>query len=1042
MRVLVKISLFIWFAGSIINLHGQYNFYHFTDDKGLPSNSVSSLLTDRDGFLWVATQKGICRFDGHDFIYFDPKTSNFPDLSQSDEFELYEDRLGLVWIGTKDQGLYCYDQVMKRSVHFQHSSENPKSLADDFVNFVCEDAKGNLWISSHSHGLNLYNRTENDFTNFIPSDKFPNQVARILDDLISFAQDPNDQNLIWLGSLAGLLSFNTLDLTWKFFPIDKHSAINPNLYNGSEKFFRTMVFDNDGQMWAGTWGGGLVRFEPMSGRFEIFKYESTLPVNGFRNHIKQLKWINDEELWIIAPYRGLGIFNTRIKLFRFIDSPETGKNRITNPTFIITDSSGFVCLASHSSGIFTTNLKASVFNKVELPYALRIIRPDPVSGQLIAATSNSNSRLLKIDPFTRVFSEYSYTPLADKSENYFIEILPANERHWIVESFNLYFFNGKSILPYSDFVPKEVAAFKQSQPFFISAVYHPSGDLWLGTKFHGLFRVDPERKDFQNFYREDPQTGNPGFEEFVYCLYIDSEGKAWYGSENFGYYSYSDNRFVSFLSEKDLPDCDIKIKSVQAILQTSDGNIWLGAEKNGIAIVRLENDKLSFIKSITTHNGLGSNDIHELAEDKSGHVWAITGNGLSKIYTGSDSVENYGFQNGLSSLRSLITTPDNKIIIGSDQGFYYFDPDSIRPFENTVKPYIRSFSIFDDPVDFNRMIDSIGTIQLNFDQNFFSIEFGLIDFFNPVNRPVSYMLEGVDNSWQTSLNRNYLSYANLAGGNYTFKLKAPGSSELRLPIFIETPFWKTGWFYVLIAAIVFAGFFGFYRYRLRLIRKQESLKTSYDRMINQLEMKALRSQMNPHFLFNSLNSIRYYILKEEFENASDYITKFSKLLRLILHNSRQNMITLREELDTLRIYIEFEQMRFSKGFTYEENISANVNLDSTMIQPMTLQPFVENAIWHGLMPKENERHLMLKVDRANGLLTVTIEDNGVGRQKATSTKSNGEMRETKSYGLQITGERFAMLKKIRGKRSDFEITDLFSHDKRPAGTRVSIYYEI
>lgn len=1042
MNLVYRIGLCVWFFVWIISASGQYSFNHFTDDKGLPSNSVSALLKDRKGFVWVATNKGICRFDGRDFLYFTPERDNFPDLSQSDEFEIYEDRQGIIWIGTKDQGLYCYDQDLKKHIHFQHSANNPGSLADDFVNFIFEDINGNLWIGSHSNGLNLYNRKNNSFSNLKPSLSLPNYNPRMIDDLISVAQDPGKDNVLWLGSLGGLLSYNTEEQIWTYFPLEKQTAINPEYYSGSEKFIRSMVFDGAGNMWAGTWGGGLIRFEPQTGKFEIFKYEPIQPVNGFRNHIKQMKWKSPEEIWLVAPYRGLGIFNIQTKTFRFLDSSETGEPKVVNPTFILMDELGFMWLASSTSGLYTTNLKAAVFNKVALPYSLRKIVTDPSTGKFLASTSLSNSQLLEIDPKTHDFTAYSYQPLQDKNENYILEIIPAKDRVWIMESFNLYFFNGSSIQAFTDFNPEEVASYKQSQPFFISGLYHPSGDLWLGTKFHGLFRINLETRKYKNYYYKEAESSSPGFEEFVYCLFLDNEGRVWYGSEGFGYFDYTNEKFVNLSSDRDFPESAIKIKSVQSILEDKAGNMWLGTEKNGIAVVHAGLQKLSLLKSYTTKNGMGSNDIHWMVLDHSGNIWVITGDGLSRVFTGSDLVENYGYLDGLQFLRSLYVTSDNEILIGSNQGYYCFNPDSIRPFRYPVTPYIRSFSIFDDPVDFNKVLDSDGKIRLNYDQNFFSIEFGLIDYFNPLNRPFSYMLEGIDNSWQTSLNRNYLSYANLAGGNYTFKLKAPGSSELLLPIFIETPFWKTGWFYVLIVVIVFAGFFGFYSYRLRLIRKQESLKTNYDRMINQLEMKALRAQMNPHFLFNSLNSIRYYILKEEFENASDYITKFSKLLRLILHNSRQNMITLREELDTLRIYIEFEQMRFSKNFTYEESITSAVNLDSTMIQPMTLQPFVENAIWHGLMPKEKSRVLKLKVERANGLLTVTIEDNGVGRQKAASMKSSGEMRETKSYGLQITGERFAMLRNIRGKRSDFEITDLFDDEERPAGTRVTIYYDI
>jgi ligand-binding sensor domain-containing protein len=1042
LKLLRIIGLIFLSAVWITSLYGQYNFYHFAEDKGLPANTLSSLLKDRKGFIWVASQKGICRFDGKDFIYFDEEHDHFPDLSQSDEFEMYEDGHGTIWIGTRDQGLYCYEQDLKISHHFRYSPENKEGLSDDFVNFIFEDYRNNLWIGSHSHGIDLYDRNANTFKNFRPSDTQPRHVARMIDDLISYALDPSDENILWFGSLAGLFSFDTRHFTWKFFPIDLQFANDPSNFSGSEKTLRTMVFDDHGYLWAGTWGGGLLKFDPQSGRFEIYKYESLLPINGFRNNIKQLKWKSPKELWIVAPYRGLGIFNTTEHSFRFIDDPETGNSKIVNPAYLLTDDDGFIWLASHTIGLYTANLNAAQFNKVEMPYSIRKLTWDTASGKLFAATGNLYSRLLRIDPETYNFSEYSYKPILDKNENYFIEILPAGEKTWIIESFNLYFFDGTAIRTVNEFVPKAVAVHKQSQPFFISAVLHPEGDLWVGSKFHGLFRIIAEKHQFLNFYGADTVTNSPGFEEFIYHLFIDSEGRVWYGSEDFGFFDYRENRFLNYTTDKDVPGSDIKIKYLQSIIQTHDGNIWLGTEKNGIAVIRVSDRKLSFIKSFTIKNGLESNDIQEMAVDHEGNVWVLTGNGLSRIFTGNDNVENYGFQHGLSGLRGLTVIPGNKIIIGSKRGFYCFDPGSVSPFRIPAKPYIRSFSIFDEPVDFNQQIDSSGSIRLNYNQNFFSIEYGIIDYFNPVRRPISYMLEGIDNSWLTSSNRNSMSYANLAGGNYTFKLQAQGGNELRLPIFIETPFWKTWWFYVLILLAVFAGFFAFYRYRLGLIRRQESLKTSYNKMLNQLEMKALRAQMNPHFLFSSLNSIRYYILKQEFEDASDYITKFSKLLRLILHNSRQNVITLKEEIDTLRIYIEFEQMRFSKSFTYKENISSGVNLDSTLIQPMTLQPFVENAIWHGLMPKDKDRQLLLNVDKRDGFLIVIIEDNGVGRQKTASLKSSGNMSETKSYGLQITGERFAMLKNIRGKRSDFEITDLFDSDNHPSGTRVTIYYEI
>ena len=785
-----------------------------------------------------------------------------------------------------------------------------------------------------------------------------------------------------------------------------------------------MVFDKKGNLWAGSWGGGLIRFDTKTGKFEIYKYENLQPVNGFRNNIKQLIWKNDQEFWVVAPYRGLGIFKLKDFSFHFLENHESEEPLVMNPVSLVTDSSGFMWIGSRNNGLYTTNLDAAKFLKLELPYSIRTMDFDTVSKTILAASIKSNSELIQIYPATSDYQVFSYNPILNKNENFIIDILRIKEKVWIVESFNLYYFNGNVIQPFIEFDPTKVSAHKQNDPFFISAGNYPNGDIWLGTKFHGLFRVNPEKNSYENFYNAGGETKSPGFEEFVYTLFCDAEGRIWYGSENFGYYDYLKGQFVSFSTDRDLPNSDIKVKSIQAISQTKDRNLWLGTEKNGIAVIRTNNEKLTFIKSFTTSNGLASNDIAEIAVDHNGNVWIITGAGLSKINPANDSVENYDYQYGLSGLHNLEVTPENDILIGSNGGYFKFNPQSISPFTYDIKPYIRSFSIFDQPIDFDQIIDSIGTIRLNYDQNFFSIEFGLIDYFQPNNRSLSFMLEGVDQSWQSSLNRKYLSYANLDGGNYIFKIKASNGNELQLPIFIETPFWKTPWFYILIAVVIFSGFLGFYLYRLRQIRKQEDIKSGYNKMINQLEMKALRAQMNPHFLFNSLNSIRYYILKEEFENASDYITKFSKLLRLILRNSRQNMITLKEELDTLRIYIEFEQMRFSKSFTFKEEIHESVNPEEILIQPMTLQPFVENAIWHGLMPKENDRQLSLSLNKTENLLTVIIEDNGVGRQKASAIKHENDMSETKSYGLQITDERFAILRSIRGKRSDFEITDL------------------
>ncbi len=1039
-RYFLVLFLAVW-AGSG---RSQPRFYHFGEGDGLASGMVTSLLMDRSGFIWVASSAGICRFDGNDFLYFDHPGDNFPDLSQSDEFELFEDRNGIIWIGTRDQGLYSYDPLLKRSVHYSHREGEPGTLSDNFVNFIFEDRQGNLWVGVHSHGLDLFDNTAGRFTNFRPSSGFPGLVPRLADDLICHEPDPQDGHLIWFGSLAGIFSFDTRDAGWEYYPVEKAGAADPASYTENARVIRSIAFDRDGLIWAGTWGGGLLHYNITSEKYRVLKYEGTEPVNGFRNNIKQLDWKDTATLWIVAPYRGLGVFDTRSGMFDFYDVEGMGANAVLNPVRLLEDDHGFVWLASRSNGIYYFNRYALQFRKTRLPYTLSLVRPGRSPGTVLAAAAGAVSRIIEIDPATGEYTAFGYRPLYDAQENLFAAIIPDSGRTWIVESFNLYAFSNGSMRPYDDFNPGTVSQLKQSQPFFISGVQHASGDLWLGSKFHGLFRVNPGSGRYLNYYAADSGLNISGFGEFIYCLYADPAGKVWYGSENFGFYEYSRDRFVEFVSDRDVGGSDVQIRYVQSIVATPDGNMWFGTEKNGIAVLSLDGDSLSFVTSFSRRNGMASNDVRALEVDIDGSVWAITGEGLSRINPAYGTVENYGSQHGLSAILGMSALPDGTMIAGSDYGYYLFDPRGVVPFKIPPVPYIRSFSVFDVPVNYRRLADSIGRVDLKHDQNFFAIEFGLIDYLNSPDSKLFYMMDGLDNDWQEAPNNEHISYANLAGGSYVFRLRAAGGESLELPILIGTPFWKTYWFYMLLALLVVSGMVGLYLVRMRQVRKQESIRSEYNRMINELEMKALRAQMNPHFLFNSLNSIRYYILKEEYEHASDYITRFSKLLRFILRNSRQSMISLKDELETLKIYIEFEQMRFGKSFSYSCRIDPSVNPESIMVQPMTLQPFVENAIWHGLMPKERDRRLTVDIVRVDHQLRITVEDNGVGRKAGAAAREMQEegMTETKSFGLRITGERFALHSKVSGKRSDFMITDLAGVDGLPAGTRVTINYEL
>jgi LytS/YehU family sensor histidine kinase len=205
----------------------------------------------------------------------------------------------------------------------------------------------------------------------------------------------------------------------------------------------------------------------------------------------------------------------------------------------------------------------------------------------------------------------------------------------------------------------------------------------------------------------------------------------------------------------------------------------------------------------------------------------------------------------------------------------------------------------------------------------------------------------------------------------------------------------------------------------------------------ELEMQALRAQMNPHFIFNSLNAINHFILKNETETASDYLTKFSRLIRLVLQNSAKKNIPLIDELETLRLYIDLERVRFKKHFDYSIQCDESLDTESITVPPLILQPFAENAIWHGLMHKKEGGELLVTVTQEDEMLCCTIMDNGIGRVKAAALKSKSASYK-KSMGIQITEARLQMLHGGNKGRELFRITDLKNEAGEGCGTKVFI----
>ena len=345
-------------------------------------------------------------------------------------------------------------------------------------------------------------------------------------------------------------------------------------------------------------------------------------------------------------------------------------------------------------------------------------------------------------------------------------------------------------------------------------------------------------------------------------------------------------------------------------------------------------------------------------------------------------------------------------------------------------------------------IEDIRDIDLKYNQNNMAFNFAATDYRAPEATKYFTMLENYDDTWREAIGEKSSYYFNVPPGKYIYRVKAYNSdgtkAEKAITIHINLPWWET-WLFR-ISAIIFIGvtFYGLIRWRLKQKFRLQLERSEKERQMaelkqkgTELEMQALRAQMNPHFIFNCLNSINRFILTNEPAKAADHLTKFAKLIRIVLQQSGRSFIPLEDELYCLQLYMDLEALRFEIPFSYEIN-QGGINTSAVMVPPLLLQPFVENAIWHGLHPKENENgRINIDLKQHNEMLHCSICDNGVGRIKSTGLADNSIGK--KSLGIKLTQHRLELFESsLKRDEAVIVINDLTNEAGQSAGTCVHI----
>lgn len=1011
-------ALLIFLFGSCMVAKGQLiempGMELITEKEGLPFNSLTDIVQDKKGFLWVGSSSGLARYDGYTFLEV-PKGNP---VSGSIISSLTSDTSGLIWAGSINGRIFRIHPETLTTTLFQIVEKN----ANSFATKVFGDSRGNVWAFAEGVGLFKFNGSSFDFAGAL--DNLPLKGlahSNFYNRLTSFYEE--SASVIWLATSNGIYKLHTEKLK-----IEHVSSMSED--SNKPAFLHCMVPDGKEGFWCSTYGTGLMHFNARTGEYKSYLYETGF--EGTSNIIYGLSRKNDHELWISCG--GLGLFDENTKTFSFYYDREDIDTGLASYSMIHT--LGGIIWVVTDKGLLQSVPGQNKFNY----FKLKVTRSDNHSYYGVSDVLYDESTKRKIVASSFADGLHIFDSLNRETILPF-HIHPKGEPYLIINDL-FQDRDGKIFVLTRDQLyelTKDNRLVKLSAPnalleantvpYFYRIIQSSSGDYWMASSRNGLFHYNKVQNKWEVL---KAQSSESLASNRVFRIEEDVNKKIWIAHplEGISIFDPSTSRW-SYLKHQEGDSTGLVSNAFTDMIQTPDGKmVFVTIE--GISIIDVHSHA---IKNYTEVTGLSSNLMYAALADSAGNIWTVTNRGMVVLNPDGKQIHEFSSRDGLRGIYSslLLRKSGNQVYACTFQGYYTFDQKkSLQTRFHKTPLYITSVN--------NQNTDLAGfntpaLVNIAYDLNSLSIEFASLNFSGGQTNRYRYKMEGLEKNW-TETNSSQVNYSGLPSGQYIFRVQlADGSNaEASLTVIVSAPFWKLGWFRGLVIAIIVGLSFLAYRARLQTVRHEEKLKADFNKQLAEVEMKALKAQMSPHFIFNSLNSINRYIVKSEPEKASLYLTKFSKLIRLILDNSNNKIISLEQELTSLKLYIELEALRFNDKFTYALTVSKDLNPMSIGVPPMIIQPFIENAIWHGLLHKETSGHLSITLNRFGHGLQCIIEDNGVGRKKAAELKSKSVNKE-KSYGMKITSDRLSMLNG-ESKVSSVEIIDLEDDLGNSCGTKV------
>jgi len=969
----IHLHLFIIFFISFSIKAQEAVLKNFSAKNGLPSNEVYYLHADKKGYIWICTDGGLVKYNGNSFKTFS-SANGMPDNTI---FEVKEDRRGRIWYRSFS-GKVGY--IFNDSVFTIAANKKIEGfIKDGIVSSFAIDENDNLFIGKRNSEKISFCKIASPYLSSDVEEIWINPGTAKGTDIIAIG--PEDFVFSDSRGRGSIYYINLFD--------HNHQAIFSDSIKISENYLFTRVYRTKNTLYI-LLNKILKIIDVDKGSAVIKKFNDQLitAVTMDKNNIlvgpKETGVLYFREANDSIPFRHLlkGLtFTYAVKDYQqgyWFSTLEAGI------FYMPAQSINYLTVPDKTGGYIT---QSAVLNESMLALGKN-------NGQIVGVTENKNGSL-SVAPIYEDKNKLTGTSHHILSLNNKQVILSGSQGNVLCD---IYSGNVKPVFLKNNFpVPsKKITFYKDSI-------------LILGLR------------DIYAVSKNNPHVLNKSFEsnDRLTSLEWDSVNNKIYAGGLRGLYNFY---FQKKVSEKDrLLNC--RIEDIKAV----GGVIYIATNSEGL-IIKTGNK----YDTITEKMGLISNICKSLTIDNN-IIWVSTFKGISKLTYGAGGVidiHNYPLGTFVDATSvSRIRVLKDKAWFFSGQKLYSFNT---KINQSDSRFYITSVFVNGHPLQVKPLI-GLDHLQSNITVNYNALFFDC-------NTDIIYRYKiSKENSMWNYTNEAKINFSNMAAGEYEFVIEAKSlkgkwiRADKTIQFIIDKPFWQKLWFIFLVASVLGVMIAFILRVRYLEILKKELAKNELRINMYKLETKAVKAQMNPHFIFNSLNSIMQFVLSKDTDNAYRYLVKFSKLVRKLLESNTSESIKLEEEIDILSRYMEIEALRFEEAFVYGIEVDSKLNLKTIEIPHMLIQPFVENAIWHGLLHKKGDKKVTITFNYLDEKrLNCIVEDNGVGREAKKQNDDTGI--EKKSLAIDFIKQHLLLISKTKNIDCGFEITD----KPDSSGTKITI----